>query len=624
MNTGFGGSADTRTKDVYGLQNSLMQLVQSGVLTMANHRTDGNSIDGNGLHAMPGSHTKATMLVRCNSMIRGHSAMSLPVVNAIIELLRRNITPLVPLRGSISASGDLMPLSYIAGAIQGNPDVFVRTSSPRGQDELVSAQTALERVGLSPIILGPKEGLSLINGTAASAAVASLALHDTQRLAVLSQLLTALTSEALASNVEWAHPFIAQVHPHVGQIEAAQNIRSFLSGSKLTNGLETTKDRLVAGLAQDRYALRSSPQWIGPQLEDLILAENQLTVELNSTSDNPIVNVAQDDIHSGANFQATAVTSAAEKTRSCLQMLGKLLFSQTSEMINHNLNNGLPSNLVADDPSLSFCLKGVDVNMAAYQSEIAYLANPVSSHVQAAEMHNQAINSLALLSARYTATAVELLSLMAASSIYTGCQGVDLRVMHLTFLDQFKSTAHWIFSTALLDTMAREKLDEAFADFWKALCANWYKTGSLDADERCEHATSTLAIVLTQPPHLSSTLTLIQVHELQKSFCVMMLEFYRLHRESFFKQPTTAQYLGHGSKRLYTFVRDSLGVPMHCGLVEHPTPQDKDNNMLNGRAKKTIGSWISIVHEAVCDGRIHSEVMGCIEDSGLVEPGVCP
>lgn len=373
------------------------------------------------------------------------------------------------------------------------------------------------------------------------------------------------------------------------------------------------------GLAQERYTLRSSPQWIGPQLEDLYAVDRQLTVELNSTSDNPVVNVAQDDIHCGANFQAAAVTSAAEKTRSCLQMLGKTLFSQTSEIINHDLNNGLPSNLAADDPSLSFCLKGVDVNMGAYQSELAYLANPVSSHVQSAEMNNQAINSLALLSSRYTAQAVDVLSLMAASSIYTGCQGADLRVMHLTFLQRFENEARDLFTRALPDLIAHENVAEAFSAFWKTLCEKWYETASLDAPERCEHSTSTLATVLAQLPHLVSPhFALVRAYELQKSLEIKMLAFYQHHREAFFKRPTTAQYLGHGSRRLYEYVRGSLGVPMHHGLVEHPTPQDKDNNTLDGRPKKTIGSWISTVHEAVRDGRIHDEVMDFISGSGFI------
>lgn len=596
-----------------------MQHTQSAVLTGINGWKDGDGIESISSHSMPSSWTKATMLVRCNSNIRGHSAMSLRVVNTIIELLRRDITPIVPLRGSISASGDLMPLSYVAGAIQGNPDVFVRMSSFKGQNEIISSQRALERAGIDPVVLGPKEGLSLINGTAPSAAVASLALHDTQRLAVLSQLLTALASEALAANVEWAHPFIAQVRPHSGQIEVTQNIRNFLTGSKLTNGLGTTKDRFKVGLAQERYALRSSAQWIGPQLEDLNAAASQLTIELNSTSDNPIVNVAEDDIHCAANFQAAVVTSATEKTRLCLQMLGKLLFAQASEMINHDLNNGLPSNLAADDPSLSFCLKGVDVNMAAYQSELAFLANPVSNHVQSAEMHNQAVNSLALLSSRYTAQAVELLSLMAAGSIYTGCQGVDLRVMHQTFLRQFEDKALDIFAAVLSDNVSRQALNESFSTFWKALCTKWYETASLDAHERCEQASSTVAIVLLHMPQLSPFLSLTQWHDVQSRLNAKMLESYRLHRDAFFKKPTTAQYLGQGTRRLYEFVRGSLGVPMHRGLVEHPTPRDVDGNMLDGRPKKTIGSWISIVYEAICGGRVHDEVMRCIEDSGFLE-----
>ncbi len=358
VNTGFGGSADTRTTDLPALQRALMQHTQSAVLPGTHDLETADNRKRLSSHSMPTSWTKASMFVRCNANIRGHSAMSRSIVDAIIELLRRDITPIVPLRGSISASGDLMPLAYVAGAIQGSPDVLVRTRSARGADTIMTAQKALELINLTPIVLGPKEGLSLINGTAPSAAVASLALHDAQQLAVISQLWTALASEALGANVEWAHPFVTQVRPHKGQIEAAQNIRLFLSGSKLTTGLETTKDRFKSGLVQDRYALRSSPQWLGPQLEDLESAASQLVVELNSTSDNPLVDSVHKDIHCAANFQAAVVTSATEKTRACVQMIGKLIFSQTTEMINHDLSNGLPPNLSADDPSLSFCLKG--------------------------------------------------------------------------------------------------------------------------------------------------------------------------------------------------------------------------------------------------------------------------
>ena len=215
--------------------------------------------------------------------------------------------------------------------------------------------------------------------------------------------------------------------------------------------------------------------------------------------------------------------------------------------------------------------------------------------------------------------AVEILSLMVAVCIYTGCQGVDLRVIHLTFLRQFESEALDIYTAAMLDKSTRQGNDESFPVFWKALCQEWYGTASLDAHERCERATSTLAAVLSRMPLVSSAFSLAQVHVLQRALCAKMLDSYRLHRDQFFKQPTTAQYLGQGSKRLYLFVRESLGVPMHRGLVEHPSPQDADGNMLDGRSKKTIGSWVSMAHEAVCDGRILDEVMRCVERSGSVK-----
>lgn len=319
------------------------------------------------------------MLVRSNTIARGQSAVSIQVIESIVALLRENLTPIIPLRGSISASGDLSPLSYVAGLVAGNPDIWVRTASG-----IISAHEALERISMAPIVLGPKEGLGLMNGTAASAAVGSLALYETQHIATLSQVLTAMAAEALLGTADNYDSFISEVRPHRGQVEAARNIRHFLHGSRLVRGLEhengSRKSSIL--LYQDRYALRTAPQWIGPQLEDLVLAHDQVTVELNSTTDNPLFDTTTQRTHHGGNFQAASVTSAMEKTRTSLQMIGKMLFAQSSELINPMLSNGLPPNLAADEPSLSFTMKGVDIGMASYMSELAFLANPVSSHVQ--------------------------------------------------------------------------------------------------------------------------------------------------------------------------------------------------------------------------------------------------
>ena len=287
VNTGYGGSADTRTDELVTLQSALLQHQQSGVLLPIDK---GNGITGDGLgyHSMPASWVKGLILVRCNSIIRGHSAVSLPIIETLLKLIQHGFTPIIPLRGSISASGDLQPLAYLAGVIEGNPDIFVRTGQGPSS-KTVPATEALNMANLQPLMLRPKEGLGLMNGTAPSATVASLAIHEAHHLAVLSQTLTAMAVEVLQSSAESFHPFIARSRPHAGQIEVASNITRLLQGSKLARDLQNEKDRQVDGLVQARYPTRTAPQWIGPQLEDLLLADRQISTELNSTTDNPLV-----------------------------------------------------------------------------------------------------------------------------------------------------------------------------------------------------------------------------------------------------------------------------------------------------------------------------------------------
>ena len=459
VNTGFGGSADSRTDHVIALQSALLQLTQTGVLTEVDR---GSKLDEHmdvGNHSMPRSWVKATMLVRCNASARGHSAVSLDTIHAILRLLHRNVIPVVPLRGTVLALGDLMPLAYIAGAIQGNPDILVSTNE-HGECSIVSSRDALQTIGARGIILGPKEGLGLVNGTAPSAALASLALYDAHQIAVLSQALTAMVVEAMMGSAESFHPFIAEVRPHDGQKEAAENILALLQSSQLAEGIHSAKNRNKRGLVQDRYALRSAPQWIGPQLEDLMLADRQIITELNSSADNPLIDVDSDEIYYGANFQAASVTSAVEKTRLSLQMFGKLLFSQSTELINPDLNNGLPPNLAADDSSISFTMKGVDINMAAYMSELAWLASPVSTHVQSAEMHNQSINSLAFLSARMTMQSVETVYLMCACSLYINCQALDLRALSTNFLSKVQPLLAAVTSDYFRVGLSQQRFDD--------------------------------------------------------------------------------------------------------------------------------------------------------------------
>ncbi|KAL5333912.1 L-Aspartase-like protein [Aspergillus crustosus] len=598
VNTGFGGSADSRTTKVVSLQSALLQLTQAGVLLSSDKTDEEDTLLGS--HAMPASWVRGTMVVRCNSNLRGHSAVKLPILESMVQLLRQGITPIVPLRGSISASGDLMPLSYIAGAIQGNPDVFVQVKS-HDKTRIVKSNEGLRSAGIEAQELGPKEGLGLINGTSTSAAVASLVLHETNQLSILVQALSAMGLEALMGTAESFHPFISAIRPHDGQIECANNLLSFLQGSKLVVGLDNQKVQDRPGLIQDRYAWRCVSQWVGPQLEDLLLAHRQVTVELNSTCDNPLVDVKSSRVFNGGNFQAVSITSAMEKTRLCLQMFGRLIFSQATELIDPSLNNGLPTNLVADDPSLSFTMKGVDISMASYMAELGYLSNPVSSHVQSAEMRNQAINSMALVSTRYSMQAVEVLSLMCACDLYIACQALDLRALHEAFLEHAKPQLHSITSSIFFTYLSVSELAALKESLSQSLVESWPTTNRLSASERVHKVVEKALSVLLDSLKGRQGPSLGDLETWKTHTRDSLNKVYQNTADAFFLKQHTADLLGEGSKILYTTVRQQLGVPFHQGFVEHPTI---GNETLNGRAKKTIGSWISIIYEALRDGRL--------------------
>ncbi len=163
---------------------------------------------------LPWTWVRAAILIRINSLIKGCSSVRPVIVERMQDVLRCNIVPMIPLRGSISASGDLNPLSYIAGVIQGKPTIRVLS---RGNKDMY-ADRALLNAKLDPVKLGAKEGLAIVNGTAISCAAAVLALHDAHGLALLSQILTSMSVEALLGTTESFHPFFAECRPHPGQV----------------------------------------------------------------------------------------------------------------------------------------------------------------------------------------------------------------------------------------------------------------------------------------------------------------------------------------------------------------------------------------------------------------------
>ena len=643
VNTGYGGSAGARTTNHEQLQVALIQFLTSASYTDTEGNSkmqfqpqeailDGGNLEINDTHVnnMPIKWVRAALLVRANTLLRGHSGVTKEAVTGLIELLNAGITPVIPLTGSISASGDLSPLAFVVSLLQGVPSTMAWDHSDLSNIRMIPADEALKQIGLAPLICGPKEALAIVNGTAFSDAVGGLVVNDAMLLAALSQMLTAMGVEAMCGHVESFDPFIAEVKNDDQQTEIARNIRGFLTGSKLALGLDVPsidhadeKDATIGGtiidrsqkLAQDRYALRSSCQWLSSPMTEILSAFHTLQKALNSTTDNPIVDgrdPSNPRVLNGGNFQGSTTAGAMDKTRNALQLIGKLMFAQSTEVINPATNNGLPANLAATEPSMDFACKGLDINIAAYCSELGWLAHPIGPHVQSAEMHNQAVNSLALISARKTSEAVSILRKMMASCLFILCQALDIRVMQMEFFKAAKSSLSARAKMLGFDT----RLDDAL---WTAVKSSFEQSGTFDLVDRVEKAVASASPVLladlitkarlryesnagqngaTESPYISAD----RVEQWQESVKTLLTDGYHVVRAKHFANyvKETPKYLSTHTAAMYTFIRKDLGVPMFQGLADSPTRE-------NG--KKSIGVYVGFIEKALKSCKV-MEVLG--------------
>ena len=349
INTGFGKLANVRIApdQLDQLQVNLIRSHSAGV--------------GDPL---PADVVRALMLLRANVLLRSTSGVRPQLVEALGGMLNAGVLPVVPEQGSVGASGDLAPLSHVALALMGEGQVM----SPEGP---APSRSALAAAGLSPVRFAPKEGLAFINGTQAQTAMLALLVHDARVLWRSATGAAAMSLEALRGTPVPLDPRIHEARPHRGQIEAADLMRRLLADSEIRESHREGDPRV-----QDAYSLRCAPQVLGAVADAIRFAAETVEVELNASTDNPLV-FPDGEVISGGNFHGQPVAQALDVLALTLTTLQAIAERRVERLVNPDLSQGLPAFLTRD-PGLSSGYMMVQITAASLVAESRALAMPAS------------------------------------------------------------------------------------------------------------------------------------------------------------------------------------------------------------------------------------------------------
>ncbi|HUL72639.1 MAG TPA: histidine ammonia-lyase, partial [Vicinamibacterales bacterium] len=367
---------------------------------------------------------RALIALRANVLAKGFSGIRLETLEALLALANAGVHPRVPARGSVGASGDLAPLAHLAlvligeGEARNEAGYIFSTSEKIYPASFLPGADALARAGLRPVVLAPKEGLALINGTQASTAVLALAVSDAIRLARAADIAAAMSVDALRGS---AHPFEERIHaarPVPGQAASAANLRRLLDGSAIN------ASHASCGKVQDAYALRCAPQVHGAAREALGFARRLAEIEANAATDNPMVFADRGEIVSGGNFHGAPVALAADTLAIGLAQLATISERRTDRLMRPE-ESGLPAFLIRES-GLNSGLMMAHVTAAALASEIKTLAHPASVDTIPTSAGREDHVSMSMGAALKLARVVDLTRQVIAIELLASCQGIDL------------------------------------------------------------------------------------------------------------------------------------------------------------------------------------------------------
>jgi histidine ammonia-lyase len=399
VNTGFGKLASKRIapEDTARLQRNLILSHASGV--------------GEALSAPV---VRLMIALKLLSLGRGASGVRWEIIDLLEGMLKTNLMPVVPAQGSVGASGDLAPLAHVTAVMIGEGEAVFQGRRMPGAD-------ALNLAGLKPVVLGPKEGLAMINGTQCSTALALAGLFGAWRLGLTSLVTGALSTDACMGSAAPFRPEVQALRGHAGQTDAAAALYGLIAGSEIRESHREDDERV-----QDPYCIRCQPQVAGACLGLMRQAGQTLRIEANAATDNPLIVAEDGSIVSGGNFHAEPVAFAADQIALAIAELGSIAQRRIAMLVNPALSFGLPA-FLAPEPGLNSGFMIAEVTSAALMAENKQRANPCSIDSTPTSADQEDHVSMACHGARRLLDMNANLGRILGIEWLVAAQGVDLR-----------------------------------------------------------------------------------------------------------------------------------------------------------------------------------------------------
>ena len=405
LNTGFGIFADRTISREESKQLNRNLIISHAVGTGA---------------ALPEAVVRAAMLIRSNTLAKGYSGIKTDLVQTIIDMLNKKVTPEVASKGSLGSSGDLCMLAQMALVISKDENqADAQSGKAFYEGQLLSGQEAMQKAGISRLILENKDGLALINGATFSAALLALAVYDSYYLAFLTDLAAALSFEALLGRTDPLHPGIHQARGLAGQMESAANLRAMLAGSEFVDSHDQV---------QDAYSLRCAPQVHGAARDSLAFVEASVIKEINAATDNPLI-VDDGLALSGGNFHGEPVGMSADYLGIAVSELAAISERRIFRLLDNQLNQDLPDMLVGETSKagLNSGVMILQYTAASLVLENQTLCSPDAVRSLPTSANQEDFNANAYNAAYHAAQIVENAARVIVTEIYTACRAIDLR-----------------------------------------------------------------------------------------------------------------------------------------------------------------------------------------------------